>query len=510
MTNNQTEYFYTVSSGDELSDLLEGREAGRSVKWIPPVPTQVSSGMTGVLWKRRQPDHRIIPLAIVVQRSDLRRLCGRFSQLRSHLSPITAWCHLFSPHEFEVLEGLERKPDFRGFEGAWTGLIVAEAHLLAQRSVSDLRISACLATQSFAVGRATVIWDHTSPHSVIKRYDAVNKLMSRNTIDRGDSSSGTLREALFTIWDSLAASTKHGAPYSAGKVDPIGQSLIGLLGARERNDKISGEVESFARPLLETVPEAQELMGLEQLTAQQRLQLFDNMANRLMSADLHRTRVRSRTVPLLLGYLVTVVAGGEPSISLAATHARRWPEIMAWAYVVGGLGQSVLWNSSFDGLGRLVARELSRSFRLDEAPTCDFALDEGKVLADPELKDPLVHVRIKQAKVVTIALIPGVNMLVPVGDYSDTRFRKPTSRGRRVSSGVHGGTRLNPFAVLADALWPHLRKRVEYTSEELIRRRWPPASRKRGRQKRSTTSSGSQETLPLKPKDCVEGDSNED
>ena len=501
MTNNQTEYFYTVSSEGDLGDLLEGREAGRSVKWKPPVSTRVSSGMTGVLWKRRQVDRPIIPLAIVVQRSDLRRLCARFSQLRSHLSPLTAWCHLLSPHEFEVLEAFERTPDFQGFAGAWTGLIVAEAHLLAKRSVSDLRISACLATQSFAVARATVIWDHTSPNSVIERYDAVNKLMSRNVIDRGDSSSSMLREALFTIWDSLAASTKRSAAHSAGEVDPIGKSLVALLGARERKDDASGEVESFARPLLETVPEARELMGLEHLTSQQRLQLFDNMANNLMSSDPNRAQARSRTVPLLLGYLATVVAGGEPSISLTEQHARRWPEILAWAYVVGGVGQSVLWNSSFDGLGRLVARELTRSFRLDDAPTCDFALDEGKVLADPELKDPLVHVRIKQAKVVTIALIPGVNILVPVGDFPDTGHRKPTSRGRDVSPGVHGGARLNSFAVLADALWPHIRRRVVYTSEELIRKRWPPASRKRGRQSGSTATIRGQETLPLKTKD---------
>ena len=142
----------------------------------------------------------------------------------------------------------------------------------------------------------------------------------------------------------------------------------------------------------------------------------------------------------------------------------RWPEILAWAYVAGSLGESVLWTSSFDGLGRLVTRELTRSFRLDEPPTCDFALDEGSVLIDPKLSDPFVHLRIKQARIVTIALMPGVNIPVLIGESPSIGLRERTSQSRKRAERIPNDTKPELMAQLADALWPYIRERVEDVS----------------------------------------------
>lgn len=170
-----------------------------------------------------------------------------------------------------------------------------------------------------------------------------------------------------------------------------------------------------------------------------------------------RESLRRNALLLLAGYLATVAAGGAPSLALAEGVAQRWPEVTAWAYAVGGIGENVVWTSSFDGLGRLVARELMRTLRIDDPPTCDFALDEGAILADSKLADPLVHLRVK-ARIATVALVPGVNIAIPTADAPTQELgRRETPASARQGESFSG----NPMAVLAEAMWPHLRGRVE-------------------------------------------------
>ncbi len=418
-----------------------------------PAPLQLATGSTGVLW--RKPRHLAEPvqaLILVAREEDQRRLCGRFAQLRSDLSPLTSWCHLLTPRRFESLDSLTRYPDLGGLEAAWTGLIVAETLLLTERSLAQLRISACLATQSFALARAKALWSPASAPEILKRFDDAQQfLRAEDGIYRGESRIERVRAALHPIWASLAG---------ASGVEPIVESLVELRDARLREDK--EEARRFAAPLVGSIPEARLFDKLADLTSEQRLQVFDKIMDSL-EATMGREPMRRSGLTLLAGYLATVAAGGSPSLTLAQSSAQRWPEITAWAYTVGGIGERIVWTSAFDGLGRLVARELLRPLRLDEPPTCDFALDEAQVLVDPKLSDPLVHLRIKQSRIVSVALLPGVNVLIPISDSAGQEPRKPesgwTKRQAEPPAAAHTGG--DPLAVLADAIWPYLRIRLE-------------------------------------------------
>src|SRR5262249_14404809 len=147
------------------------------------------------------------------------------------------------------------------------------------------------------------------------------------------------------------------------------------------------------------------------------------------------------------------------------------------------------WTSAFDGLGRLVARELLRPFRLDEQPTCDFSFDELAVLIDPGLKDPLVNLRIKQARSVTVALLPGVNAAIPISEQSTsglTRSEPPRP------------PREDPVAGLAETLWPHLRSKLDEYFRSLDHQRNLIQSSPRTESRKRTKKKGAAQTqLPL-------------
>jgi hypothetical protein len=482
------EYSYTVATEEDLNDLLSGHESGVGFSW----PSHHTSrdlipGSTGVVWKRgahsRDPIH---PLILVSREEEVRRLCGRFAQVRRDFSPLTSWCHLLTSKRFESLKSPIREPDLHDLEAAWSGLIIAEAQLLAERAVANLRFPSCLATLTFAISRASAIWSD-SEIEITRRFNAANGLFRGNgSAQGGEIRTSKIRFALQPIWASLIAMSRGGI--SPSELRPIVDSLNELQAARQSNDR--EEAARFAAPLRQYVPEAHGFFNFLDLTPEQRLKTFDQLMDRLKVLDESESSLERNAVALLAGYLSTVAAGGSPTLSLAQTNSARWPEITGWAYVTGGIGERIVWTSSFDGLGRLVARELTRTLRLDEPPLCDIALDEGLVLVDPKLSDPLVHLRMKQATLATVALLPGVNVLVPTTETSVQATRPQASQPARETSMAR--TSRDPFVSLADALWPYLRSRVE----DFIRTKGDDAPRVEG--PRSKNRAQSNTKLPLR------------
>ena len=460
MVDMQSEYLYVAATEPELNDLLAGREAGNPSHWAGrSAGLRLPTGSTGVLWsKPLRSNDPIQPLVLISREEDQRRLCGRFAQLRSDLSPLTAWCHLLTPQRFESLDSLTRCTDLYGLQAAWSGLIVAEALLLTEWPLAKLRISACLATQSFALARARALWFGVSTAEILRRFDDAQQLLkSEDGLHRGESRIGRIRAAIQPIWASLAGASETPVAPVSQELRPIVESLRRLEHARSNKDP--NEARQFVAPLVETISEAKDVASVADLTPEQRLQVFDQILASLGASSIGREQFRRIALTLLAGYLATIAAGGSPSLSLATTNAARWPEITAWAYVLGSIGERVVWTSSFDGLGRLVARELLRPLRLDEPPTCDFALDEAVVLVDPKLSDPLVHLRIKQSRIVSVGLLPGVNIFISIGDSAQEASRPDPKTSRPV--GASTAAQNDTLAILADAIWPYLRIRLE-------------------------------------------------
>ena len=489
----EPQLFYAEATETELNDLVVGRRAGNPIRvdYNRSAP-RLRNGAVGVVWREwGGADGVIQPVVLVCREEEQRRLCGRFAQMRSDVSPLTAWCHLLKPEHFDLVHSFTRDANLGGYQAAWTGLTVAEALLLSERPIGQLRIAACFATQTFAVARAKALWERVSTEEVIGRFD-----VSYGLFRHGEPRHRRLRPFLEPIWAILALAASADEHGSRGQYRPIVESLRRLDNARR--NKTEHEAFYIAQPLTDIAPEAQIFSELQNLPAEQRLRLFDLLVMALSEKDIGVDSARRVTLGFLAGYLATVAAGGGPSLSLAEANAARWPDITAWAYVLGSIGEAVIWTSSFDGLGRLVARELMRPLRLDESPTCDVGLEEAKALIDPQLSDPLVHLRLKQGRLAAISLLPGVNVAVPLADNSATLAPIRQEAPRRDVS-KDGRVLVRPpedaMAVLADLLWPHIADRLV----RLIPSAQEPSSLFRSRDKRSRIRQKpmSQSGLPL-------------
>lgn len=445
----------------ELNGLLEGRLV------IPGVPwrggggvTRIAQGEFGVLF-RQQAHHPDVaqPFVIVAREETYRRLLGRLAQIRSDLSPLTAWCHLITPNRFDALDDAGREADLGAYEAMWCGLVVAEALLLSELPISKLKIAACLSTQSFAVGRSRALWGVHS-REALQKYDAAQQMFRPR-----ETRITKLRSLLEPIWSSIAEASSE-TPANNSSLAPLVYAVRALRNARQSGNLDEGF--QFSLQLKSIVPDLEVFSRLPQLGPEQRVREFDRLVSRLNETPSSDVLLRN-SIAMLAGYLSTVVAGGAASLSLLEPHSQKFPEMMLWAYALGGVGERVVWTSSFDGLGRLIARELLRPVRFDEQPTCDFSLDEAAALFDPHLAEPTVHLRIKQSRAATVGLLPGVNIAVPLSDQviegrQDGLIARDRSRDEI--------DRRSPESLdlIAEAVFQRLRGRIESLMEGVVAR----------------------------------------
>lgn len=445
------DWTFVTADDEELNAVLAGRGTVRGYPWPRRTVRRIGlSNEVGVLILE-DGAQRTRPGALVVSEDASRRLFGRYAQLRSDLSPLSAWAHILEPEHFELLQNDARSPsgsvtrtaNLEGFEAAWIGLAVAEALIRSERPLSQLKLAACLATPTFALARAHALWPKETIESVLRRYDQCQRL-----IRSSEGPPNRLREPLMDIWSVLIALSTPMPHALSPDLRDVLQASAHLMMARQ-----SGESEAHAIQTALDQPQTEFLRRLDSTPPEARVKEFDRLVSAIEESRSPRERAN---LLYAAGYLVTVLAGGSPSLGMAERLLYRWPQITAWAYVLGSMGETVTWTSGFDGLGRLVARELSRPFRLDEPPTSDFALVEANIVVDRGLSDPLVHLRIKQARVLSVALLPGVNVSVPISETSPAEARSVPRASGTVERSTSARASSDPMAVLAKALAPYL------------------------------------------------------
>jgi hypothetical protein len=360
-------------------------------------------------------------------------------------------------------------------EAAWAGLIIAEAMVLSDRPVSQLKLTACLATQSFAIARTLALWPRISIGEVLSKYEALQRGMRASRPDDPG------RSNFSPLWAVLAV-------LSTGYLNPpepykrIVDALMSLRRARKKKaDEFKVLQNAFG-----LVMDKEFLSGLTLASPEERLKAFDTLV-RIINEQRTAPELRVE-LTFLAGYLTTVAAGGSASLGLASKVSQSAPEIVGWAFLIGGLDEQITWSSGFDGLGRLVVRELMRSFRLDDATSADVSADEAHVLVDKQLVDPLVHLQLKQTRIASVALFPGVNVQVPFTEHvQEPRRSVDSKRSNQPAAAPRASAAEEALQAIANLLAPMILDKLQDV----------PSSLSRERDTRTRWSKRSQRKLPL-------------
>ena len=488
----QSTYQYYCVDDEELDRLLRGEEVDGIVYKDIHSPSLLPVGKVSVLLDLTRPGkEQFRPLALVCHDEDIQWLCGRYAHVRAEFSPLTAWCHLLSSAFLRDLDTGVRDAEFGNTLASWSGLAIAETSLLAGRPLSEIRIAACLASATFAVARTKALWRDLHFDLVYQRFELANRICrGQEGGPKQQPRVSHVRLSFLPMWKCLATLSGPDLGSGTDELYPVTMGLDALRRARANGE--ANEAACLVGPLKETVPEISMYERLPDLAPEARLKLFDELVAKYRETGRQDVK-RRNALGVASGYLATVAAGGSSSLALLEDYADEFPELTGWAYLIGGIGEQVTWTSAFDGLGRLVARELSRPFRLDEPPTCDFAFDEAIVLADHQLKDPLVHLRIKQARILNVALFPGVNITIPTIDLTsvEARLREVEEERPPSANEVLRNNDDNVLEVLANALWPYMLPLViEESTQRFAAKRSTKATSRRGGKKEQVHGTG--------------------
>jgi hypothetical protein len=441
MTDNRDIHYLTVRR-DSLADVLRGNRPSNPVPFGPQdVLPRVGGREVLVFWSR----NCARPCAIGVSDDDRQELFNWAFSFHRDLSPLTSWCHILSLREAQRFGSRDRNDaDLMGLEAAWAGAAIAEAMILSRRDFELITLPACLATDTFAIARTAALYGSKAAlGEIIETVDTIRDRLKRSAERWRPSSSHVISVLIRLLPDAPSASSRL--------VDLFTQACRHLrLDTKE--SKIPKDV---LRQLILQVPHLSSLESLDELSAEDRVKLLREMKVWLDGDMKEEDR---HVLYFCAGYVISKIGGAERDLRLAQNFEAGYPNVLTWATVIGGLGATTYWADAFGGIGRLVARELSRSLQIYDHPIADIGADELMVIGEKETGAR--RFRTAQRQVVSVSVRPGV--VVQIGIADDDRGAERLRETERASvprtGSVERQIQSDPryLRALAEQLFPYL------------------------------------------------------
>lgn len=352
---------------DQLLEMLEGD--GPDLQPIAPqelVRVAPRSGEIVAIWSSpSKSDRSPLPQILIGDQPTIEDLFAWAAAYLRGLGPLTAQTRVLTPDEFRTV--LQREPASMWwvYAGGATGLVLAEALVLAGRAtpLGELSLLACRSTLSFLLIRAAVLG--CPQHELGRIADHWEEFRGR-TGDVGLSLS--VRTAAEVVTALILA--KSDSNVARTDVSLPAQWLISLLNRDAA--KVAREIAS----VFDGSPNA----GIDQIidkTAEERVKLFDSIAP-LIIDDGRRGQSEKAFAIALLAFLCR--PGFSQQATLLAPHSATMPEAALW---LGAMQATVPVPKALavgNGLGWRLARDLFRPEDVFSAPRCDVAASEHRVL----------------------------------------------------------------------------------------------------------------------------------
>ncbi|KEQ10849.1 hypothetical protein [Pseudorhizobium pelagicum] len=447
MMMSKSDLSFSLVGREELASVLRGESGARDLatQEMIALPREKTAKHQILIWHEQGPR----PIAIVVSSVQARdELLAWLVTFHGDLAPLTSWCYLLTSEDFERYHrNGSRYPTLNGLEAAWLGAIIADAMTSSRSELSSLSLSVCLSTETFAVARAAALYGPKNGLSAVEQLETAKQVLQQRA-GSGRAKRNFATEVLASLMPgSVSRPSRNGDLVSAAC-----RSLV--LSSHD----IPSIPDQLVREFINVSPVFDQLGLIEKMPAESRvrfLRLIKEATNDAFPGD-------AELYNFVAGYVISRIGGAERDFRLAQDFKNR-EEVLAWAAIAGGLGVETFWTNAFEGLGRLVAKELLRPLSLDEFPDADISLDEIRHLEATNGKLPF---RTTSRNSAIVALQPGVNVTVALidTDRSSTRTLPHTQKD---SSQPQMLLDFSPAQIegLVERLLPLLERRLNTTAK---------------------------------------------
>ncbi|WP_434724809.1 hypothetical protein [Mesorhizobium sp. RIZ17] len=455
----ETELAFALIEREQLGAALRGEATARKGAWSVRRPlSRLHDGQVLLVWAGES----LQPNLVVVADHDREDLLSWLITFHSDLSPLSSWCQVMTPAEFDR-SSIESPiiPRLFGMEAAWIGAIFAEAMILSGRSYEELSLNALLATESFATARAAAVYGARAAATLIpERFENIRRQFQRSP-EKREGGSRVVGEVLLGLLPDSAREMQ-------GNKRILVDACRDLLSSGEEDTDI---LKNSGYSFKSVSPELGPITGLSSMSAEERVRYLRYIQDRI-SYSSASDRV---LYTFAAGYVISRVGGGERDFRLADSFGKDRGEILSWAAVTGGLGANTFWTDAFAGLGRFVGRELIRPVHLLDPPLCDASYDEVGLF-----DERLTRLKIRSANrsAVAVSLLPGVVVHFSAGEVERPASR-PTDSARSANSGIDFSlVTIDQLDILAERLLPLIRSRLQPAAKSAAKdRRGPKAPR---------------------------------
>ncbi len=394
-----------------------------------------------VLWSNLSPR----PCAIIINDDQQDEFLSWINTFHNDLAPLTSWCHLLLLTEFKSFCARPSSvPNLGGSEAAWIGAIIAEAMALSGREYDTVSLASCLATQAFTAARLASLYGVEAAYSYFK--EPPSSVLFRSLSNGISIILQKQVEVLLNI-ESGKQPFRHEVDreiFSACK-------KLHQLGPNSNEKAVNDAIHNVALSFTNYI----ELSSLSRLSAEDYVRLLRTIKDRLINAD----DEEASALKFVSGLLISRVGGAERDLRLAQQFGDSKDEVLCWAAVIGGLGVTAYWTNGFAGMGRLVARELTRPFRITDAPNCDVSYAEITCLQ--KLSDQNgINIRAANRNAISMSIRPGVTINVAAHVREEKLSTSDDSRRKAVLNSLKHVLSDDEIQELAVRLFPFLRPMI--------------------------------------------------
>ncbi len=401
---SKSDLSFSLVGREELASVLRGESEGRDLatQEMITLPREKTAKSQVLVWHEQGPR----PIAIVVSSAQARdELLAWLVTFHGDLAPLTSWCYLLTSEDFERFhrDG-SRYPTLNGLEAAWLGAIIADAMTSSGADLSSLSLSICLSTETFAVARAIALYGPKNGLSAVEQLEAAKQILQQRALSS--------RPKRYFVTEVLMSLMPGGISPPSRNGDLVSAACRSLAISDHDIPSIPDQI---VREFVNVSPAFDQLGLIEKMPAESRVRFL----RRIKESTNDAFPGDAELYNFVAGYVISRIGGAERDFRLAQDFKNR-EEVLAWAAIAGGLGVETFWTNAFEGLGRLVAKELLRPLSLSEFPDADISLDEIRHLESNNGKRPF---RTSSKNSATVGLQPGVNVAVALSDADRSTAR---------------------------------------------------------------------------------------
>lgn len=393
---------YALVEREQLLDVLSGRPA-QSLKGLPFPVRKID-------WRDREHDTAVgywerpklslaMPDFLIIADGNERELLAWIDTYCANAAPISQWCRVYTESTIRHIDDPIIPSKLGKLSAAWAGAIIGECvvQMGGRGSVGELSLTAVMASHTFPIARANALWSKKiSLDTLVPKLEKAASLL--NSTPRRLSPTH-----LAPVWKVLG--TLNDASSQDLSFDPTEALIRNACEEIHSSGAMSTETLGY---FAEVIPKAETLIKLDELTAEQRVEVFDELTDGFRG-NVDSRDALVRLTEFLMGFLANRVgSGGTGHLKLLYPWVNIFPLSPVWFGVNSALWKAEVWGSQYGGLGRLVQRELKYSLDIREQPRADISFDELTAAVDPEHGGFVFDFRGAAVRTFSVEIAPGV------------------------------------------------------------------------------------------------------